>query len=488
VIGGVNILCADLNNDKKLDLIWNGAVYLGNGDGTFRQIPLGLPTAIGTVPLAIGDLNGDGFADLLIGTNIYAGNGDGTFQSSPFYTATLPQYTTTSSASIGDLNADGFPDLLLQYGTAEDLSALAVLLGDGKGHFTINGDAYFTGAPNSPSAPAIGTLARLNNQAPALPNALDYLAFTAGGATSLLNLTNPTPAAPAPLPSKTSLTLSASSAAPGQQLTVTATVTGASPTGNVSFISSGTTLGTAALINGIATLQFSLPAAGTFSITATYAGDTNNTSSTSNALPLSIALVQSTTSLAVSATNANLNQQLNLTATVTGVNPTGSVTFASGTTTLGTATVSNGTATLPFSFTAAGTYAVVANYAGDSANLASTSNSVSVVVIAPDFTISASPSSAMITAGQSATTTLTVTPMGGSSGTLHFSCGTLPAGVACTFTPSSLTPNGVAATVVSPSQQQHPESPHDALSTEVCPPSRGPESSSLRSLPSVCGE
>jgi hypothetical protein len=68
-------------------------------------------------------------------------------------------------------------------------------------------------------------------------------------------------------------------------------------------------------------------------------------------------------------------------------------------------------------------------------------------VIAPDFTISASPSSATITAGQSATTTLTVTPIGGYSGTLHFSCGTLPTGVACTFTPSSLTPSGAAATV-----------------------------------------
>ncbi len=33
------VLAADLNNDKKLDLIWNGAVYLGNGDGTFQQIP-----------------------------------------------------------------------------------------------------------------------------------------------------------------------------------------------------------------------------------------------------------------------------------------------------------------------------------------------------------------------------------------------------------------------------------------------------------------
>jgi Bacterial Ig-like domain (group 3)/FG-GAP-like repeat/FG-GAP repeat len=434
---GGPVLTADLNNDKKLDLIWNSAVYLGNGDGTFRQIPLGLT---GT-PLAIGDLNGDGFADLVIGTNIYAGNGDGTFQTSPFYTFPLG---SPSSISIGDLNSDGHPDVVFQNG----LQAI-VYLGDGKGHFTTNG-MFYTGAPTS-GAGVISTpaLARLNNQAPALPNdnALDYLAFTAGGATSLLNLTNPTPATPAPLPSKTSLTLSASSAAPGQQLTVTATVTGASPTGSVSFISSGTTLGTSPVSNGVATLQFSLPTTGNFSITATYAGDTNNTSSTSNAVPLSIALVQSTTSLAVSATNANLNQHLNLTATVTGVNPTGSVTFVSGTTTLGTATVSNGTATLPFSFTVAGTYAAVANYAGDSANLASTSNSVSVVVIAPDFTISASPSSATITAGQSATTTLTVTPIGGYSGTLHFSCGTLPAGVACTFTPSSLTPNGAATTV-----------------------------------------
>jgi hypothetical protein len=41
-----------------------------------------------------------------------------------------------------------------------------------------------------------------------------------------------------------------------------------------------------------------------------------------------------------------------------------------------------------------------------------------------------------------------VTPIGGYSGTLHFSCGTLPTGVACTFAPASLTPaNGATATV-----------------------------------------
>jgi hypothetical protein len=446
--GGV-LVYGDLNNDKKLDLIWNGAVYLGNGDGTFSQIPFGLTGA----PSAIGDLNGDGIADVVIGPNIYAGNGDGTFQSSPFYTATLPQYTSSISASIGDVNADGHADLVLQYLTSANTSAAAPFFGDGKGNFVTDGNTYYTGSTvdYSTDIPGpISLLARLNNRAPMLPNdnALDYLTFTNGGATSLLNLTNPTPAAPAPLPSKTTLALSATGAAPGQQLTVTATVSGISPTGNVAFLSNGTSLGTAAVTNGAASLQFSLPTTGTFSITANYAGDINNGSSTSNAVPVSIAQVQSKTSLAVSATNANLNQQLNLTATVTGVNPTGSVSFVSGTTTLGTATAISGTATLPYSFTAAGTYSVVANYGGDSANLTSSSTAVSVVVLAPDFTISASPSSATIAAGQSATTTLTVTPIGGYSGTLHFSCGTLPAGAACTFTPTSLTPaNGEAATV-----------------------------------------
>ena len=351
------VLVADLNNDKKLDLVWNGAVYLGNGDGTFQQAPLGLS---GT-PLAVADLNGDGIPDLLMGStgpgsaSIYAGNGNGTFQPTPFYTVPLPdQYLTEASASIGDVNADGHTDIVLQYSTTENINVITVLFGDGTGEFTLDSNTYnssfFTDASTG------GVLARLNNQAPKLPvdNALDYLSFSVGAVIPLLNQSNPKPAAPT--------------------------------------------------------------------------------------------LANSSTVLSVSANTSGENQQLTFTATVTGFMPTGEMTFTSGATTLGTATLVNGTATLSASFAAAGTYSVIASYAGDAENQPSTSNAVSIVVAVPDFSVAISPATATITAGQSVAATLTITPVRGYTGTVSFSCGTLPSLATCTFAPSSVTPdNGTAA-------------------------------------------
>jgi Bacterial Ig-like domain (group 3)/FG-GAP-like repeat len=352
-------LTADLNNDGKPDFIWNNSVYLGNGDGTFRQLPLGL---IGTV-LAIGDLNGDGIPDVVIqpagvegsapGTAVYAGNGDGTFHSTPLFTTTiLPDGFQTTSALIGDVNADGHPDLLLQSQTSDLTAVVSVYLGDGKGNFIADPNTYAAGntiqgasAMSSPMA----TFARLNNQAPALPNdnALDYLTFTSFGATSLLNQTNPTPTAPS--------------------------------------------------------------------------------------------LMQSSIMLAVSSGSGMPNQQLTFIATVKGANPTGTVTFLTGTTPLGTATITNGTATLSTSFTAINTYSVVANYAGDIANLPSTSTPVSITISIPDFTLTSQSISATIPAGQTITTTLTVTPLGGYSGVVKFSCSALPFGTTCSFSSPTAT-------------------------------------------------
>jgi hypothetical protein len=125
-------------------------------------------------------------------------------------------------------------------------------------------------------------LTRLNNNAQPLAanRALDYLVFT-DGVTALLNQTNPAPTASTALPSNVALTVSDSAASIAQQLTLTAAVTGISPTRSVSFFSGASSIGTAPVVDGIAALQTSFSAVGTYVTVASYAGDTNNLASTS---------------------------------------------------------------------------------------------------------------------------------------------------------------------------------------------------------------
>jgi Bacterial Ig-like domain (group 3) len=127
---------------------------------------------------------------------------------------------------------------------------------------------------------------------------------------------------------------------------------------------------------------------------------------------------------------------------VTGSLPTGSVSFAAGATSLGKASLSNGVATLQTSFAAAGNYSTTAAYQGDASNLASTSSPVTIVIASPDFTIAATPTSGAVAPGQSATFTFKVTPEGGYTGTVKFSCGSLPSLATCSFSPASVTSSG----------------------------------------------
>ena len=137
-----------------------------------------------------------------------------------------------------------------------------------------------------------------------------------------------------------------------------------------------------------------------------------------------------------------MNDQITLTATVSGSNPTGAVSFASPTTKLGTANLANGVATLQTSFAAAGSYPITATYQGDGNNLGSASSQIIVVIAAPDFTVTASPTTGSVPPGQTATFTFTVTPQGGYAGTVKFSCGTLPSLATCSFSPASVAPSG----------------------------------------------
>jgi len=63
----------------------------------------------------------------------------------------------------------------------------------------------------------------------------------------------------------------------------------------------------------------------------------------------------------------------------------------------------------------------------------------------PDFSVSVSPSSASVTAGQSATYTLTVTSVGGFNQAVALSCSGAPSLASCTISPSSVTPSGSGA-------------------------------------------
>ena len=65
-----------------------------------------------------------------------------------------------------------------------------------------------------------------------------------------------------------------------------------------------------------------------------------------------------------------------------------------------------------------------------------------------DFSLSASPASATVNAGQSANFTVTIRPDGGFDQAISFTCGSVPIDATCKITPSSMTPSGSAVSTV----------------------------------------
>lgn len=95
------------------------------------------------------------------------------------------------------------------------------------------------------------------------------------------------------------------------------------------------------------------------------------------------------------------------------------------------------------SSTATGTYTLTIT--GTNGNLVHSTIvkvTVTAVTAPPDFTLSVSPSSQSITAGNSTTYTATVSALNGFTGTVSLSTSTLPAGITGTFSPASITKSG----------------------------------------------
>ena len=167
------------------------------------------------------------------------------------------------------------------------------------------------------------------------------------------------------------------------QMAAGATAAGAL-TGQVTFMDSGTSLGTAAInTSGIAVLAINTLSVGTHSITAVFAGNTNYAGSTSPALSEVINATATTTNLSASAASSLAGKPVVFTATVTSSTliPTGTVTFRDGGVSIGTGTLNaQGVATLSITTLSVGNHSIVAVYGGDPNYITSTSVAVGELI------------------------------------------------------------------------------------------------------------
>ena len=155
----------DFNGDGNLDVaipnhsVKYVTVLLGDGKGGFSFAP-GSPFGVTSTPhphgIAIADFNGDGKLDLAVdswGENkvlVMFGRGDGSFLTPgvKFDVGQAP-YERLRSA---DLNEDGNPDIITSNWEG---SSVSVLLGDGKGNFSLAGGKNIP-VPESPFGIAVG--------------------------------------------------------------------------------------------------------------------------------------------------------------------------------------------------------------------------------------------------------------------------------------------------------------------------------------------
>jgi hypothetical protein len=163
----------DLNNDKKLDLVYvlgesisdtagqvNAFVALGNNDGTFRGFGSASPVLTINTPLENSapppsggvyayDLNEDNKPDLILSvlgrdSGVYSalGNGDGTFQSG---VDALGASAAAYQLAFADVNGDGYPDMICES------DYLAIYAGHGDGTFGASLGNYVISATSAES-------------------------------------------------------------------------------------------------------------------------------------------------------------------------------------------------------------------------------------------------------------------------------------------------------------------------------------------------
>jgi subtilase family serine protease len=247
----------------------------------------------------------------------------------------------------------------------------------------------------------------------------------------------------------TGTVFSGTSAPYGSVIAETATLSGVTgevaPSGSVTFLNGTATQATQTSdATGIATYSASGLAIGTYSLTASYAGNTNYKPSTTPVLSVTVGQASTalrlttTTSYVVGSGTAKLSAVVITDSLL--ANPTGKISFLIGGTSVGTATVTTyvdpatgasdaiATFTVPSSLLTAGANSVTASYAGDGNYVASNSGAISIgySVTAPvnTITLAASATSVVTTKPVLLTATVTTGGIPATAGTVNFFDGT----------------------------------------------------------------
>ena len=129
------IAVADFNHDGKMDVvvgrsnasvIGDVAVFLGNGDGTFRNSA----NFTDGPSFATGDFNHDGIMDFIAVPDLFLGNGDGTFRQVKGVFNRNVFLPNSGLPHVADMNGDGIPDVVIA-----DRDLLTVFINNGDGTF-----------------------------------------------------------------------------------------------------------------------------------------------------------------------------------------------------------------------------------------------------------------------------------------------------------------------------------------------------------------